>query len=412
MRRLASLVLLLPGLWACQPAENLHQTSEVLLLSNPSGSMSGMPNLSTTDGNIRLSWIDTEEGMHHLRMASLGEEGFRDVQTISSGSDWFVNWADFPGMAHFPDGRAAAYWLQKSGPGTFHYDIHWKSYQDGHWSEAKVLNEDGLRAEHGFVSMLPLPDGKLLAAWLDGRNTAQEDAGEAMHTHDMHGHTGAMSLRAALFDTDFVRLQEWELDDRICDCCQTTLASTPEGAILLYRDRSEEEIRDISYLLFDGEAWSTPQGLHADEWQIAGCPVNGPSAASHEDKVLAAWFTGAQGQVKLSYKWSTDGGKQFGPAVQLNEHAGPGRVHTTYLPERNTFAVVWLENKPPEGTWLMAAEIGKNGKLLRKWPVLKGTEARAGGFPRVAFDGENLIFAWTDDTDGRKLITAKQNLTN
>jgi hypothetical protein len=231
-----------------------------------------------------------------------------------------------------------------------------------------------------------------------------------MESHDHGGHYGAMTLRAALFDAEFNLLEEWELDERVCDCCQTALQATDDGAVLLYRDRSEEEIRDIAAIVFDGRGWSAEYALHEDLWKIAGCPVNGPSMASDGETVLAAWFTGASDTLKIAYKISKDGGESFEKAVRLNEHPGPGRVHTVFLPNRNTFIVIWMETIPSEGTLIMAAELDKAGNLLNKWSVEKGTEARAGGFPRVAWDGEHLVFAWTEEKETRTLRTAIQTL--
>jgi hypothetical protein len=36
------------------------------------------------------------------------------------------------------------------------------------------------------------------------------------------------------------------LDGRVCECCATSAASTPDGIAVVYRDRSKEEVRDIS----------------------------------------------------------------------------------------------------------------------------------------------------------------------
>lgn len=377
-------------------------------LSHPASAISGMPNFSSTPSSTFLTWIDTQEDTHHLMMTEWDGRQWTNAEHIASGKDWFVNWADFPGSVHLPNGNKAAYWLQKSGEGTFHYDIAWKYFRAGEWSETMLLNTDGLQAEHGFASMIALKDGRMLVSWLDGRLTVTEK--HDMESHDHSGHAGSMTLRAALFDADFNRLEEWSLDERVCDCCQTTLAPTENGAVLLYRDRSEEEIRDISVKVFDGRAWSDSYALNHDQWNIAGCPVNGPSLASDGDTLLAAWFTGAEQSLKMRTKISLDGGKTFGNTQLLNEYPGPGRLHTAFLKERNTFVVVWMENIPSEGTWIMAAELDKAGTLMRKWPVVKGTESRAGGFPRVAWDGGKLLFAWTEDGETRTLQTAQQIL--
>ncbi len=55
-----------------------------------------------------------------------------------------------------------------------------------------------------------------------------------------------MTIRGAIIDKQGNKSGEWELDNRVCDCCQTSTAITANGPIVVYRDRSDEEIRDIS----------------------------------------------------------------------------------------------------------------------------------------------------------------------
>ena len=37
-----------------------------------------------------------------------------------------------------------------------------------------------------------------------------------------------------------------ELDPKVCDCCQTAAAVTDDGPVVVYRNRSDQELRDIS----------------------------------------------------------------------------------------------------------------------------------------------------------------------
>ncbi|MDZ7647099.1 MAG: hypothetical protein U5K54_07905 [Cytophagales bacterium] len=113
-----------------------------------------------------------------------------------------------------------------------------KSADGKEWSKPFLLNTDNKEAEHGFVTILPYGDN-FFVTWLDGRNTVMENM-EGDH-HD--GHQGAMSLRAAIIDPNGNGLNEWELDNKTCDCCQTTAAITSNGPVVVYRDRSDEEIR-------------------------------------------------------------------------------------------------------------------------------------------------------------------------
>ena len=72
------------------------------------------------------------------------------------------------------------------------------------------------------------------------------------------------------------------------------MAATRDGEILAaYRDRTEDEIRDIAVARLTKDGWQPPVRVHDDGWELAGCPVNGPAISTHEDRVAVAWFTGA-----------------------------------------------------------------------------------------------------------------------
>lgn len=68
-----------------------------------------------------LSWLEPAgEQRHALRYAVRSHQSaWSEPRTIAEGSDWFVNWADFPAVAALPDGTLFAHWLAKSGPGSY-----------------------------------------------------------------------------------------------------------------------------------------------------------------------------------------------------------------------------------------------------------------------------------------------------
>jgi hypothetical protein len=226
---------------------------------------------------------------------------------IATGRNWFVNWADYPVIATDGDGNFIAHYLEKSDAAKFTYDIKTISSADSGklWGQSKLLNEDNIKAEHGFVSIVPYKDG-FFACWLDGRKTASE---ESQGGHD--GHHGEMTLRAAMIDKNGNKTNEWELDGKVCDCCQTTAAITDNGPVVIYRDRSDDEIRDMSIVRFINGQWTEPKTTHADNWQIKACPVNGPRADAINNHLAIAWFSMKEKDGEVKIVFSKDGGETF-----------------------------------------------------------------------------------------------------
>jgi hypothetical protein len=357
----------------------------------PVAGVAGEPYLfADADSIVYLSWVETIDSINYLKYSTLAGDSWSAPITISSGANWFVNWADYPVVAVRGNNFAATY-LEKSGDATFSYDIKLTTSRDGlHWSTPITLHDDGKQAEHGFVTIVPYDDNFFIA-WLDGRNTVME----GMEHHE--GHHGQMSLRAAVVDADGKKLNEWELDNRVCDCCQTTAAITPAGPVVVYRDRSRDEVRDMSIVrLVDGQ-WTDPQPVFEDEWKIDGCPVNGPRMAAIGERVGVVWFTGSDGsQVKLAF--SEDNGATFSPPTRFDGGHPVGRVDVALGNEGHAY-ITWIEDE--EIRWMPTYESSGNFAV-----VAKSSSARAAGFPQMAMQhGHGFVFAWTD-VETKKIMTA------
>ncbi|MCW5910837.1 MAG: hypothetical protein KIT62_07175 [Cyclobacteriaceae bacterium] len=238
-------------------------------IKTPAATGSAEPFLFTDEvGQAYLSWLEKQDTITYFKYATWKGDGWSEPVVIASGIKWFVNWADYPMLA-VNKGKFIAHFLAKSGDGTFAYDVNLVTSANGtDWSSPGVIHDDQKQAEHGFVSLLPYGDN-FLVAWLDGRNTVMEGMGNMDH-HS--GHHGTMTLRAAVIDTQGNKLSEWELDSRTCDCCQTAAANTLNGPVVVYRDRSEDEIRDIAITRLVNNEWTVPEVIYTDDWKIAGLP--------------------------------------------------------------------------------------------------------------------------------------------
>ena len=195
-----------------------------------------------------------------MKFAERTATGWTAAQTIASGRDWFVNWADVPSVLRLPSGAIVAHWLQKSAASTYAYDVRLSySTDDGKtWSPSFTPHHDGTPTEHGFASLFPMGEGFGLV-WLDGRAmfTRRSQAKAKAESDDGHS-AGAMSVRFARFDKNFKQLEESVVDAKVCECCPTTAAVTAEGVITAFRNRSDEEIRDNYVARLVNGKWSAP----------------------------------------------------------------------------------------------------------------------------------------------------------
>ena len=377
------------GLLATLSCSTKEAQKEHIQLASPAGENSEEPNLvKGGDGNLYLSWVERRDEKAILQYAKWEDSKWSAPEIIAEGSDWFVNWADYPAMAVNQAGDKIAHYLQMSDSGTYTYDIKVVGKKSGSsvWSVPIKLHGDSVSAEHGFVSMIPLSDNRFFLTWLDGRNTVSAKPQE----HDEHGSGGAMTVRSAFLSSDLEISNENELDNRACDCCQTTAAITANGPIVAYRDRSEEEIRDMSIVRMVDGKWTTPLTIHNDEWNIAGCPVNGPRAIADQNNLAIAWFTAAQGEAKVNLIQSNDSGETFGAVVKLDEGNAIGRVDIDMI-DSETLFVSWMENSN-----MVGAKVSNSGEILQRYQLATSSKGRSSGFPQIALIGDEVMVAWTD----------------
>lgn len=388
----SSYLIIITLLYASCNNLSKENNSGLAPLASPAQINSAEPHLYTNrNGQVYLSWVEKQAEKHVFQFSKLEAGRWSEPQKIAEGNDWFVNWADYPMLSSDGQGHLMAHVLSKSGEGTFAYDVRmYSSANDGQtWGESFVIHDDGKQAEHGFVTMLPYQD-KIFVTWLDGRNTVMEGMEMA---GDHSGHHGVMSLRAAIVDYQGNKISEWELDNRTCDCCQTTAALTDEGPVVIYRDRSDEEIRDMSIVRLVNNEWTKPQPIYQDGWKIAACPVNGPRAASIGNNLAVAWYSAPNGKPQVNFVLSKDGGASFGKPVRVDEGSPIGRVDVVMLDEDHSL-VSWMENAE-----IKVIKIDHTGTKGQSITIASSSTSRSSGFPQMTKAGNEIIFAWTDDSE-------------
>jgi len=363
-------------------------------LGAPASVGAAEPFLFASGDELLLSWLEPVPNTKEtaLRFSAFRAGKWSEPRTIAQRSDFFVNWADFPSIVQDASGTLFAHWLQKSGDSSYAYDVRLTISKDrgATWSVPVVLNRDGKKGEHGFVTLAPLPKGGVGATWLDGRNMVEGKE------------EGEMTIRYATIDAAGVIRADVQLDDRTCECCTTGMAMSSGRPVIVYRDRSPEEIRDIAVVRQTATGWSKPRLVHADGWKINGCPVNGPQADAHGKHVAVAWFTGAAEQGRAYIAFSDDAGASFGKPAVIDDGKPVGRVDVVML-DADTAIATWLE-QTAGGAELRARRVTRNGKPLPSVKVADSSTARAAGFARAAVMGQDVYVAWTEQNGVTKRV--------
>lgn len=389
MRLLSACLLLVSSLttasvWSAQGDAPLFTARPV---DTPAGAESAQPQLSVSARGVLLSWIERTGAQAALKFSQRTAAGWSAPHTVASGADWFVNWADVPSVIRLNDGSIVGHWLQKSGSSTYAYDVRLaRSTDEGKtFSASTTPHHDGTPTEHGFASLFQMPGAGLGLVWLDGRNMAGG--------HEGHG-SGSMTLRFASFDTAWTQTGEAELDDRVCECCPTAVAVTSDGPIVAYRNRSPQEVRDIHITRLENGKWSAPTAVHADEWTVPACPVNGPAVSARGRQVALAWFTAKDDKPKAFVALSSDGGRTFGSPIRLDDEATLGRVDVEVLPDGSALAA-YMEFTGQQAHFRVR-RVGADGSRSAPVTIAGIVGNRSSGYPRMALHNDELVFAWTE----------------
>lgn len=378
--------------------------AEVRAADPPAAKESGMPFLTKSpDGKVFLSWVDMLGAQGHaLRVSRWTGNGWDAPETIATGRNWFANWADVPSINALSDGSMLAHWMTKlSGGGTYDYGIRVarRDPASGKWSEIHGMHLEQKADYAGFLAFVP---GEGKAVYLAPPPPSSGDAhagggGGDHHHHDGVGHRKTMRFIAFAGDRA-APSGDVEVDADTCSCCPTGIAKTPAGLIAAYRDHQSGEIRDISITRQVGGKWTKPAAVHADNWQINGCPTEGPSLAAKEESVAVAWLTRAGGVSKVQIAISNTSGERFGKPLQLDSGNPLGRPALAALGgTEKRFAAIWVEKVTAERNEIRLRYLLANGTLSSPQVIANVPAGRLAGIPRIVANGDGeLLVAWRD----------------
>jgi peroxiredoxin len=390
---LASIAAVLLGCGGPAPTAGGGAAKEVrapVRVDPPAGPGAMAPNLAATPGGgAVLTWLEPAgAGSHRLRFSRFSGGSWSEPVTVAEGPTIVANWADVPSAAETAGGVVVAHWAEAPSPGAHSYDVVLARSTDrgASWRRIGPAHDDATATEHGFATLVAEGE-RVRAFWLDGRATASDD--------------GAMTLRTALIGE---RVEAGELlDPRVCDCCSTSAARVPGGVVLAYRDRTAEEVRDISVIAREagarGGAWSAPRPVRHDGWRISGCPVNGPAVAAVGGDLAVAWYTYAAGRHGVRAAFSRDGGASFGPAVEVDGPAGKraplGRVGLVLEPTGEAL-ISWMASGRDDAE-ILVRRVARDGRLGAEYRIARTRAERGSGVPRIAaLGGDRLLAAWTE----------------
>ena len=204
-----------------------------------------------------------------------------------------------------------------------------------HFAEPITINNDGLEIGHSFNEMLVADAGEVTLTWLDGREGKKQADYVGSALYSARGKLGKSGF-------DFNNLK---LADQTCVCCRIALTYTADNKIAaMWRHIFDDNIRDHAILTFDAKSSPVkPYRASFDEWQINGCPHQGPGLSINEqNRYHMVWFNNGIKGKGLFYAYSDHGGQKQSKPLSIGDYdARSSYAHV--ISNKNTVDVVWTQ---------------------------------------------------------------------
>jgi len=350
VRNAAGLLVLIAAtmLAACNPTTG-DIAAEVV--SPPVADSILVPQLASVGhDSVLLAWYEPRKsGGYAFRFATWTPRGWNAVQQVVSDDSVFMHPTDLPSVTKLSSGALGAVWQRRVNKATsgdgWQYEFRVQFSTDGgaSWSSPVIPHTGStLGGEHEFHAAWPTADGRLGMAWIDPRD---QTVVTPKDTTIPAQYLGAMQLVATTVSPDGSVAPESVIDDVMCECCPNSVAMTPTGPLLAYRDKrvpagvprdslryEMNVLRDLSFARLvsaDSQSpahWVSGRRATEDNWIYNGCPNNGPSLAASGKQVALGWWTGEGEHPRVQLKWSTDGGETFGGAKVVSDGRADGQV--------------------------------------------------------------------------------------
>ncbi|MFI5355719.1 MAG: sialidase family protein [Opitutales bacterium] len=336
-----------------------------MVIASPAAPGSIAPALSTGNGAaVTLSWVEPAARGGRLRCANFDRTSrtWSDPHTIVTSAQLKVGTADTPLLATGPHGELAAVWIETVAGGGREAQVSRSTDAGATWTSPARVTTESKRVS--CPNLAWLPDGRLLAAWLDDRTPTAR---------------GVSQLYARVVGADGPDLL---VDISACAGCPTALTVFPDGsALLAFRGRSTGNVCDIHTSTWSQDRWTAPRILSGEGWQISDELTEGPRLASAGGMVAAAWFSAAHRDPQVLGSTSPDAGDRFTSPLSLGDVLPVGRPDTCMLRDGSVLTL-WLEDGQTPGLYLRRTAPSLELNPPVRLAITRGD--RENGYPRIA----------------------------
>jgi hypothetical protein len=277
--------------------------------------------LVLTSGTILATLVEEKaEHENELGFYSSSTDGdvfARTLQLNGENTDVHPHWEGTPRLLVGLPGAYSAFWI---GSGDDHLPMeltYSRSNDFGHSFSTPSPLDAQSGGSHPYFNAGVTPDGTVLVVWIAYDRVEGAVPGSGV----------LQMIRSSDGGATFSAPQRVEIN--VCPCCRPEIKTDAKGNwYLAWRHVDPDQERDIVVAVSHdkGLTWSKETRVSRDGWHINGCPDSGPSLTFLGEKTLVAWHTVIDGEQRIFWAESNDGGQSFaarqdlGPSVHDPNH--------------------------------------------------------------------------------------------
>jgi len=269
------------------------------------------------------------------------------------------------------------------------------------------VNDDKGEHTQSFFNMEVGPRGAVYIAWLDGRDKKSNMPG----TSSLY--IAKSTDRGATFGKNI------KIAGDICPCCRPAITFGESGEIFVswrHVYKNHERIIVVASSRDGGKTWSEPIKVTDTGWKINGCAHAGPSLRYVKGRLVVVWYTAAEGRASIKMAQSSDKGKTFSPAREIQ--GGVLDPTHPYIAESKNEVWVIFQGRDPvlKGGWAPArawvTRISSNGKYAV--PESLPTMGEGVVYPYLFLGNGGRVYAtWTEVGEkGPRVVLCRGRIQN
>ncbi len=333
-----------------------HHTAFEPVTLAVSGTLNRMPSLAVSGNRVVAVWTSTKNEVMDV-YAAVSEDGGRNFSSPERVNDTpgdVSSNAEQPPRVVMSGSKVATIWPSRLD-GTS--DIRMALSNDGGrtFGTPLTLHSSSLTGARGWQSLTAGRDGSVHAVWLDGRDAdpAMKHRPHRGSKDGSHGHGGDPRqdvYHAVVAPDGSVTVSH--VARNVCFCCKTAVGVGPSGRVdVVWRHIFPESMRDIAMASSTdgGRTFSPLARVSEDNWQLSGCPDDGPAMAiDARGSAHIAWPTLVNDTApqKAIFYTSTTDGRSFTPRTRLSTIDQEDAAHPQIAVDAaGNVAAVWDEQQ-------------------------------------------------------------------